>query len=100
MPTITTIDRTVNGPSTAEPSRRRFLASACALRPPRGYHLMAMAESRARVENKEVQSWMHDAPRGIVSARVARCWSRCWYGWASEELNLGPHAYQACALTT
>jgi hypothetical protein len=20
--------------------------------------------------------------------------------WASEELNLGPHAYQACALTT
>jgi hypothetical protein len=33
--------------------------------------------------------WMHKSP---CSARA--------FVWASEELNLGPHAYQACALTT
>jgi len=33
---------------------------------------------------------MRVAPRGTATAHVARCYG----SWASEELNLGPHAYQ------
>jgi hypothetical protein len=58
----------------------------------------ALADARVESTNGEqkAHSQMHDAPRGIVTAHMARCCA----SWASEELNLGPHAYQACALTT
>jgi hypothetical protein len=61
---------------------------------PGGYWGFYTVNAR-RVEQK-AQSQMRDTSRSGVSARVARCCDE----WASEELNLGPHAYQACALTT
>jgi hypothetical protein len=37
-------------------------------------------------------------PFGLRRAVFTRCASEDW--WARDELNVRPHAYQACALTT
>ena len=46
---------------------------------------------------KQVLSQLSYAPYWYHQSLATQAWAPFW--WAREDLNLRPHAYQACALT-
>ena len=86
--------------------RIRFLHSWNSLLPLRRWRDSGGGASRDRTDDlklaKLALSQLSYGPieSGVLPLRPLRWTWRCAKWWAEKELNLRPHAYQACALTT